>query len=65
MPRQTEQESEALDKLARIKRILIANGVQAARAYGHGNDAAGPEVRGLWDAYQIVHAIWTTWVESI
>ena len=58
-------EDEAIRKLERIERFLIADGAQASIAYGHGNDAAGPEIRGLWDAYQIVHNIRTAWIESI
>jgi len=61
----TAKESHAIAQLARIEKILIANGAQASRAYGHGNDAAGPEIRGLWDAYQIVNAIRAAWIESL
>jgi hypothetical protein len=43
----------------------ISTSAQASIAYSHGNDAAGPEIRGLWDAYQIVHNIRTAWIESI
>jgi len=60
-----EQESRSIDQLERIEKILLVDGVQASLAYCHGNDAAGPEIRGLWDAYQIVHEIRTTWIESI